>query len=81
MLGAVPQFDSIVRIWFEVIGLAARGKSPYAENVTAIAQNWMAWIQSRLDDAEADQAANVFVELEGTLLLKILGVGSEQEVL
>lgn len=72
MLGAVPPFDAIIRLWFEVVGLAARGRSPYAENAAAIAQNWMAWIQQRLDDAEADQAANVFIELEGTLLLKLL---------
>jgi AcrR family transcriptional regulator len=72
MLGAVPPFDAIIRLWFEVVGLAARGRSPYAENAAAIAQNWMAWIQQRLDDADADQAANVFIELEGTLLLKLL---------
>lgn len=80
-LGAVPPFDSIIRLWFEVIGLAARGKAPYAENATAIAQNWLAWIQRRLTDAEADQAATVFVTIEGTLLLNLLGVDAGHEAL
>ncbi|MEZ4735446.1 MAG: TetR/AcrR family transcriptional regulator [Caldilineaceae bacterium] len=80
-LGAVPPFDAMIRLWFEVIGLAARGKAPYAENATAIAQNWLAWIQRRLTDADADQAATVFVTLEGTLLLNLLGVNAGQEAL
>ena len=76
MLATAPEFDSIIRLWFEVVGLAARGRSPYAENATAIAQNWVAWIQNQLDESESYQAVDLFVELEGTLLLKLLGIGS-----
>ena len=74
LLGTVPPFDAVIRLWFEVIGLAARGKAPYAENAAAIAETWLAWIQHRLTPADAAQATALFIELEGTLLLNLLGL-------
>lgn len=78
LLGTIPPFDAVIRLWFEVVGLAARGKAPYAENATAIAQNWLAWIQRRLDTADAERATALFIELEGALLLNLLGVESSR---
>lgn len=73
-LGATPQFYPIIQLWFEIIGLAARGQEPYAENAAAIAANWLKWIESRLEDSQAEQAMSLFAELEGRLLLKIVGL-------
>lgn len=73
-LATTPQFYSVIQLWFEVIGLAARGQEPYAENATAIAANWLQWIEGRLVDSQAEQAMSLFAELEGRLLLKLVGL-------
>lgn len=73
-LSDAPQFNMTVQLWFEIVGLAARGQEPYAENATAIANNWIQWIQNRLANPQAGQAIAVFAELEGKLMLKIIGV-------
>lgn len=73
-LSAVPQFYAVIQLWFEVIGLAARGQQPYAANATALARNWLGWIEQRLPADQAAQATALFAELEGRLLLKIVGL-------
>ena len=75
-LGTSPQFNPTIQLWFEVIGLAARGQAPYAANATAIANNWLQWIQSRLTNPQAGQAIALFAELEGRLLLNLIGIDS-----
>ena len=73
-VSATPEFNLIVQLWFEVVGLAARGQEPYATNATAIGSNWLQWIQNRLEPAEVDQATALFAELEGRLLLKLFDI-------
>ncbi len=73
-LSHTPEFNLVTRLWFEVIGLAARAEEPYASNATAIANNWVEWIASRLEDSHSHQAAALFAELEGRLMLSILGL-------
>jgi len=68
-----PQFNLIVRLWFEIVGLAARGQEPYAQNAAAIANDWIDWIQSRLVNPQVGQAVAVFAELEGRLMIKMIG--------
>lgn len=75
-LSSIPQFYLVIQLWFEIIGLAARGQEPYAENATAIAATWLKWIESRLEDAQAEQALSLFAALEGRLMLKIVGIHS-----
>jgi AcrR family transcriptional regulator len=74
-LGGTPHFRAVIQLWFELVGLAARGQEPFATNATAIATNWLQWIASRLDEAERDQAGTLFAELEGRLMLRLLAVG------
>ncbi len=69
-----PEFLLIIRLWFEIVGQAARGREPYAENAVAIGNSWLAWTRSRLIPADASQATQLFAELEGRLMLKIIGV-------
>ncbi|MEM7031744.1 MAG: TetR/AcrR family transcriptional regulator [Chloroflexota bacterium] len=68
------EFSPFIRLWFEVVGFAARGRSPYAKNATAIATNWLAWIESRLENPRPNQAIAVLAEVEGKLMLKLLGL-------
>lgn len=64
----------ISQLWFEVVGLAARGQEPYAVNATAIATSWLQWIESRLENPQAGEATALFAELEGRLMIKLIGV-------
>ncbi len=77
-LGDVPEFQAVVRLWFEVVGKAVRGTSPYAENAKAIGGNWLQWMESHLIPEDADQALAAFAEVEGNLMLKLLGLGDEK---
>lgn len=73
-LRSSPQFMLVIRLWFEVVGLAARGQEPYAASSVAIANNWLAWIQSRLGDPQRDAAMALFAELEGRLMIHLIGI-------
>ncbi|MEZ4712712.1 MAG: TetR/AcrR family transcriptional regulator [Caldilineaceae bacterium] len=73
-LSSSPQFGQIIQLWFELVGLAARGQEPYAVNATAIADNWLQWIERRLEDPQAGEAIALFAELEGRLMMKLIGV-------
>ena len=37
-------FTPAVQLWFELVGLAARGEEPYLSNAQILANNWIAWI-------------------------------------
>lgn len=73
-LSSTPPFNAVIQLWFEVVGLAARGQEPYATNATAIAATWLQWIESRLVDGQTEQALSLFAMLEGRLLLKLVGI-------
>jgi hypothetical protein len=74
IVGTSPQFKPVIQLWFEVVGLAARGQEPYAVNATSIARNWIGWVESRLEDPQGGDAANLFAEFEGRLMLTLIGV-------
>ena len=76
-MSSTPHFYAVIQLWFEVVGLATRGQEPFASNATQIADNWLQWTTSRLADAEADKAVALFAEVEGRLMLKLLGVRRE----
>ncbi|MEM7134338.1 MAG: TetR family transcriptional regulator [Chloroflexota bacterium] len=73
-LGESQQFNLIIQLWFEVVGLAARKQEPYAANATAIATSWLQWIESRLENPQVGEATALFAELEGRLMIKLLNV-------
>ena len=73
-LGNSPQFYAVIQLWFEVVGLAARGQEPFLTNATEIAANWLQWIESRMEVSQPNDAIALFAELEGRLMLKLLAV-------
>ncbi|MEZ4657410.1 MAG: TetR/AcrR family transcriptional regulator [Caldilineaceae bacterium] len=77
ILSNTPQFYAVVQLWFEVVGLAARGQEPFLSNATEIAANWLQWIESRIADPQPTDASALFAELEGRLMLKLLAVAQE----
>lgn len=68
-------FDPIVRLWFELIGLAARGKEPYVSNAQALADSWVNWLTSRVEQAKANEIQDMFALVEGRLMLKLIQSG------
>lgn len=72
-----PLFRPMVQLWFEIVGLAARGKEPYATNAVIIAKGWIHWIETRLDQPQPNQAAELFAKVEGRLLLQVIGYPSQ----
>lgn len=71
-LGSAPHFQAVIQLWFEVVGLAARGQEPFATNAQAIAESWFAWLEGRLAETERDQALAIFAEIEGRLMLRVI---------
>lgn len=69
-----PAFYPVIQLWFELVGLAARGQQPYAENARAIAANWLQWIEDKLVDTQKAEAISLFAEIEGKLLFKTVGL-------
>ena len=65
-------FAPAVQLWFELVGLAARGEEPYLSNARILADNWVAWIAARLDDPAEQDPADLYAHLEGRLMLKLI---------
>ena len=63
---------AVLRLWFEIIGLAIRGQEPYRSTVSRILTDWEAWIADRLRAGQKDQAASVLAQIEGALMLALL---------
>jgi AcrR family transcriptional regulator len=74
-LNKVPQFNLMICLWFEIVGLAVRGQEPYAQTALTIARDWEVWIESKLIQPQLGQARHLFAELEGRLMLEAIGLG------
>lgn len=66
------EFYPVIRLWFELVGLAVRGETPYQESVREMASNWQLWIEAKLKPEEAHQAEKVFAQLEGQLMINLI---------
>lgn len=78
VLGRAPEFLPTIRLWFELVGLAARDQEPYRSNAMHIAQNWLRWIESKLDKRQIHQAPELFATLEGRFLMRLVGVCADE---
>lgn len=65
-------FEPAIQLWFELVGLAARKKEPFLANACIFAENWIKWIELRLDEPETKVAEDLYAHLEGRLMLKLL---------
>ena len=74
-LSATPPNDEIMavlKLWFEIVGYAARGIEPYKSTAALILETSEARIQARLRADQKDKAREVLSSMEGRLLLKVL---------
>lgn len=65
-------FKPAIQLWFELVGLAARGKEPYASNAQILATNWIQWIEARIEDPSYEAAADLYAHLEGRVMVKLI---------
>jgi AcrR family transcriptional regulator len=68
-----PDWRPMTSLWFEIVGLAARGSAPFQPVACEIADAFIDWIALHLVDVERHQAADVFAHLEGRMLLAVIG--------
>ncbi len=66
----------IIALFFEIIGLAAVGTTPYDVLAPAMLEQWLAWLEPRLAvDVPGDRRAHalaVLARLDGLLLLRTI---------
>lgn len=67
--GKSAAFRPVIRLWFELVGMAVRGEQPYRDSVRQMASNWQLWITFKLRNGSKHQAADIFAQLEGRLML------------
>ena len=63
-----------MRLWLEIASLAARGDVFYRSVGEQIARGFLAWGAAQLDSASETDAANLLIMIEGTVLLKSVGL-------
>ncbi len=64
-----------MRLWLEIASLAAKGDAFYQALGNQIARGFLAWGAAQLDSKDpATDAAKLLVSIEGTLLLKSVGL-------
>ena len=66
------EYAPAIRLWFELVGLAAREQEPYLSNARLFAGNWVTWIASRLVKGEVRTPDDLYAHLEGRLMLKLI---------
>lgn len=68
--------DAAFRVFFEVVGHAAAGRSPQRELSSAMADEWVDWLADRVaasPDQRLRHAAALVAQLDGLLLLRHIG--------
>ncbi|MBX3705201.1 MAG: TetR/AcrR family transcriptional regulator [Pseudomonadales bacterium] len=63
---------AVLRLWFEIVGLAIRGQEPYRSTVSEILAEWESWIADRLRPGQKQQAGALLAQIEGQLMLTLL---------
>ena len=65
-------FRPAVQLWFELVGLAARGQEPYLSNARLLANKWIEWITLHLEEPEEQDPADLYAHLEGRVMLMLI---------
>ena len=67
-----PFFKPAIQLWFELVGLAVRGKEPYLSNAHLFSDNWIEWVISRMEEPTIEKATDLYAHLEGRLMIKLI---------
>lgn len=70
-------FWPYMRLWLEIAARAGAGEAPYSDAARTIASGFLDWITRQLDapaDRHASDAARLFAQIEGLVVLKAAGL-------
>ncbi len=68
-----PEADNTFAVYFELIGMAGAGRSPYRELAVLLVDGWVAWLEPHLAVPVAERRARALAlvaVLDGLLLLR-----------
>ncbi len=70
--GATPEVKPLLRLWFEIVGLAMHEEGPYRGAAQLILEDWENWIKAKLGPKREHLAPDVLAQIEGHLLVLLL---------
>ena len=74
----MPVAEIAVRLYLDMVGLAAGGDPFLAQVASDVAQRWLGWVEENLHEPAAtrrDRACAVVAQLDGLLLLRQVAGG------
>ena len=66
------EIQAIMRLWFEIVGLAMRGQQPYRETAALLLSRAEAQIRDKLRADQRHRAREVLSALEGRMMVRLL---------
>jgi len=66
------EVQAIMRLWFEIVGLAMRGQEPYRETAALLLSRSEAQIRDKLRSDQKHRAREVLSSLEGRVMVGLL---------
>lgn len=77
-MAAAPDVWPFLRLWLEIVARAGRGDPLYRPVGEALGRGYLDWIAAQLDAPDpttrATQAAEIFTFVEGSILLRAVGL-------
>ena len=67
-----PDSKPMLKLWFEIVGLAVRGDEPYRTTAGLFIARWEQWIGDRLDPKYRDRAPALLAQVEGEVMIRLL---------
>ena len=66
------QVKPVLKLWFEIVGLAMRDDEPYKTTARMLLDRWEQWIRTKLRKDQRHRAPELLGELEGRLMVSLL---------
>ena len=67
-----PEGELVMRLWFEIVGLAMRDQQPYKQTAAILLEGWEDQIREALRTDQKHRAREVLAALEGRLMVHLL---------
>lgn len=78
-----PEMQPSMRLWLDIAAAAARGQPPYPAIATSILDQFMAWLEARIDrppgPQRRQQAALLLAVIDGLALFDMAGGGPQAD--
>lgn len=62
----------MLKLWFEIVGLAVRGDEPYKKTAGLFLARWEEWIEGKLGPKQRHRAASLLAQVEGEVMIRLL---------